>query len=64
MVAVVVVWLCRRVDAAVRCSTAGDFDVRIESTLTLGQTVPLAVLTVEAGSGSADDDLDTWTPCR
>ncbi|CAM9957915.1 unnamed protein product, partial [Laminaria digitata] len=53
-----------RVDAAVRCSTAGDFDVRIESTLTLGQTVPLAVLTVEAGSGSADDDLETWTPCR
>lgn len=60
---VVVAVVCR-VDAAIRCSTAGDFDVRIESALTGGDTMPIAVLSVEAGSAGADDDLETWTPCR
>lgn len=56
-------YVCR-VDAAIRCSTAGDFDMRIESTLTGGDTMPIAVLTVEAGSADADDELEMWTPCR
>lgn len=58
-----VVVVCR-VDAAIRCSSAGNFDVRIKSALTGGDTVPIAVLRAEAGSADADDDLETWTPCR
>ncbi|CAM9610829.1 unnamed protein product, partial [Ectocarpus sp. 12 AP-2014] len=53
-----------RVDTAVRCSVAGDFEFRIESTRSISSTTPLAALYVEGGSSSPDDDLDTWTPCR
>lgn len=49
---------------AVRCSIAGDFGLGIESMTSLGQTMPLAVLTVEGGSINMDADLEPWTPCR
>lgn len=55
--------LCR-VDAAVRCSVAGDFDLRIESSRSIGESIALGVLSVEGGSVNMDADLETWTPCR
>ena len=53
-----------RVDVAVRCAVAGDFEMLIESTRTIGTTMPLAALFVEGGSNMPEDDLETWTPCR
>lgn len=50
---------------AVRCGVAGDFDLRIESSRSLGDTtVALGVLSVEGGSIDMDDDLELWRPCR
>lgn len=52
----------RRVDTAVRCSVAGDFELHVESSSV--NAMPLAALYVEGGSGTQDADLETWTPCR
>lgn len=53
-----------RVDVAVRCSVAGDFELRIESERSIDTTMPLAALYVEGGSNDLEADLETWTPCR
>eukprot|EP00903_Cladosiphon_okamuranus_P014013 g13031.t1 len=53
-----------RVDVAVRCIVAGDFELRIESERSIETTMPLAGIYVEGGSNSIEDDLETWMPCR
>ena len=53
-----------RVDVAVRCVIAGDFELSIESERSIDTTMPLAALYVEGGSNGVEDDLETWTPCR
>ena len=55
----------RRVDVAVKCSSARDYDVIVESATSIGRDVTIAVLSVtNSEDGGADANLTTWEPCR